>query len=144
MIKLPIKNGSFRRAMAKLQGNANVMINFTNQMHPRIGVIDWGLAVRVQYESKKSWVANPTIHALRQWLAPELLNRNHFYTRATDIWSVAWLIIKFITFCEEFCKLHYPDWNQSLQQQMQSISNMLSQKNIILLMNMREEFTRFR
>ncbi|KAJ7562469.1 hypothetical protein O6H91_03G070200 [Diphasiastrum complanatum] len=167
MMKLPIKNGSFRRAMAKLQGNGkiknsqvdsiiasdemvkiksicdnvcgishafvqtmafahnkfllhcdlhvvNVMIDFTNQMHPRIGVIDWRMAVRVQYESKKSWVANPTTHALRPWLAPELLNCNHVYTRATDTWSVAWLITEFITFCEEFCKLHYPDWNKSL------------------------------
>ncbi|KAJ7548332.1 hypothetical protein O6H91_07G007400 [Diphasiastrum complanatum] len=93
---------------------ANVMIDFTNQMHPRIGVIDWGMVVRVQYESKKSWVANSTTHALRPWLAPELLNRNHVYTRATDTWSVAWLITELITFCEEFCKLHYLDWNQSL------------------------------
>ena len=80
------------------------MLDFTPNNQPRIGVIDWGLALRLNYEKHASLTPNMKDVQLRPWLAPELLSATNLdvYSKAVDVYALSWMILQICTFCEEF------------------------------------------
>ena len=90
----------------------NVMLDFTPNNQPRIGVIDWGLALRLNHEKRVSLTPNLKDAQLRPWLAPELLGTTNFdvYTKAVDVYALGWMILQICTFCEQFSSVHETGW----------------------------------
>lgn len=88
----------------------NVMLDFTRDMHVRVGIIDWGLLLRVGKKRRSmTFVFDADMNAeavaekviwgqreqrARPWLAPELLDplNENAYTRASDIYAVGYLL----------------------------------------------------
>ncbi|MCO5552204.1 hypothetical protein L7F22_005716 [Adiantum nelumboides] len=82
----------------------NVVLDFTQDHQPRIGIIDWGLALRVGYEKRVSQAPHRKDHDFRPWLAPELLGADDedVYKKGVDVYALSWMILQICTFCEEF------------------------------------------
>lgn len=86
----------------------NIMTDFTKEGVPRVGVIDWGLALRVGIEQRRTNIVNQDEHNLRPWRAPELYNPQSPcpYTKATDVYAVAFCILHLCQWCTDFAE-HY-------------------------------------
>ena len=94
----------------------NIMLDFTRDCLPRIGIIDWGLALRLGFEKRKSSSFLEKTHVLRPWLAPELLDKENdeVYTKAVDTYALSWVIVQICTFCAEFSSEHKTGWESTL------------------------------
>ncbi|MCO5547566.1 hypothetical protein L7F22_001017 [Adiantum nelumboides] len=93
----------------------NVVLDFTQDHQPRIGMIDWGLALRVGYEKRVSQAPHRKDHDFRPWLALELLGADDedVYKKHVDVYALSWMILQICTFCEEFSSLHETSWDDT-------------------------------
>ncbi|MCO5546586.1 hypothetical protein L7F22_000015 [Adiantum nelumboides] len=94
----------------------NIMLDFAKDCKPRIGVIDWGMAMRLGIERRTSLSCGTKSHKLRPWLAPELLTKSRnqrVYTKEVDIYALSWVIVEMITFCRELAMEHKTSWPKS-------------------------------
>ena len=75
----------------------NVVIDITKEGIPRVGIIDWGLALRIRFEKRASNVTKRADHNARPWRAEELCDANHPcpYSYSTDTYALAWMIQMF-------------------------------------------------
>ncbi|MCO5614472.1 hypothetical protein L7F22_068755 [Adiantum nelumboides] len=86
----------------------NFVVDFTQDHQPHIGIIDWGLALRVGYEKRVSQAPHRKDHDFWPWLAPELLGADDedVYKKGVDVYVLSSMILQICTFCEEFSSLH--------------------------------------
>ncbi|MCO5569989.1 hypothetical protein L7F22_023704 [Adiantum nelumboides] len=93
----------------------NVVLKFTQDHQPRIGIIDWGLALRVGYEKSVSQAPHRKDHDFRPWLAPELMgvDDEDVYQKGVDVYALSWMILQICTFCKEFSSLHEIGWDDT-------------------------------
>ncbi|MCO5590703.1 hypothetical protein L7F22_044678 [Adiantum nelumboides] len=93
----------------------NVVLDFTQDHQPRIGIIDWGLAIRVGYEKRVSQAPHRKDHNFWPWLAPELMGAEDedVYKKGVDVYALSWMILQICTFCEEFSLLHETGWDDT-------------------------------
>ncbi|MCO5592527.1 hypothetical protein L7F22_046530 [Adiantum nelumboides] len=91
----------------------NVVLDFTQDHQSRIGIIDWGLALRVGYEKHVSQAPHRKDHDFRPWLPPELMGADDkdVYRKGVDVYALSWIILQMSTFCEEFSSLHETGWD---------------------------------
>ena len=89
-----------------------MMLDFTAGGVPRIGLIDWGLAMRVGLEHRPTNITNPLEHKIRPWRADELLDAQSPcpWTYGTDVYAVAWVIYCICKFCFEYSAWAETDW----------------------------------
>ena len=90
----------------------NVMVDFTAASVPRVGIIDWGLALRAGVEQRATNIHNQLQHKLRPWRAYELLQVKHLcpWTYETDVYAAAWAIDAICKFCFEFSEWKGTNW----------------------------------
>lgn len=90
----------------------NIMIDFIAAGVPRIGIIDWGLAMRAGIEQRVTNITNQLQHKIRPWRADELLAIKHPcpWTYATDVFAAAWVIDAICKFCFEYSEWASTDW----------------------------------
>lgn len=90
----------------------NIMLDFTAEGVPRIGLIDWGLAMRAGVEQRVTNITNQVQHRIRPWRADELLAIKHPcpWTYATDVYAVAWVIDCICKFCFEYSQWASTNW----------------------------------
>ncbi|MCO5554107.1 hypothetical protein L7F22_007633 [Adiantum nelumboides] len=93
----------------------NVVLNFTQDHQPHIGMIDWGLALRVGYEKLVSQAPHRKDHDFWPWLAPELMGADNedVYQKVVDVYALSWMILQICTFSEEFSLLHESGWDDT-------------------------------
>ena len=70
------------------------MLDITKDGIPRVGIIDWGLALRKQFENRRSNVVDKIEHDARAWRANELCNLANPcpWSYFIDTYALAWLI----------------------------------------------------
>ncbi|MCO5548626.1 hypothetical protein L7F22_002086 [Adiantum nelumboides] len=90
----------------------NVVLDFTKDNQPHIGIIDWGLALRMGNEIRVSHPHRKD-HDFRPWFALELLGANDedVYKKGVDVYALSWMILQICTFYEEFSSLHETSWD---------------------------------
>lgn len=90
----------------------NVMLDYTAGGVPRIGIIDWGLAMRAGVEQKATNITNQVEHRIRPWRADELCDAKNPcpWTFATDVYAAAWIIDAICRFCFEFSQWAGTEW----------------------------------
>lgn len=86
----------------------NIMTDFTKDGKVRVGIIDWGLALRDGLETRKTNITNKKDHRMRPWRADELLNNESPcpYSKSTDLYAICWCIDYLSLFSKEFSE-HY-------------------------------------
>ena len=52
----------------------NIMLDFTAEGVPRVGIIDWGLALRIEFEKRPTNNTTAQKHKLHPWRAHDLFN----------------------------------------------------------------------
>lgn len=105
----------------------NIMLNFTRDMHVRVGIIDWGLMLRVGKKRKSltfvfdaaknlTLVAERVIWAEREktrkpWLAPELFDprSDDAWSKASDVYALGYLLDQLF----DFWKVAQKIWMQN-------------------------------
>lgn len=103
----------------------NVVIDITKEGIPRVGLIDWGLALRVKFEKRPSNVVDRKEHDARPWRAEELCDARSGcpYSYSTDTFALVWLIQIFCTTCEEYASHYGVDWAGRAQVEVQTIKS---------------------
>lgn len=108
----------------------NIMIDFTATGVPRVGIIDWGLALRAGVEQRPTNITNQLEHRIRPWRADELLALRHPcpWSYATDVYAAAWVIDAICKFCFEFSQWKNTNWATTrISVDIQTIANIIEQ-----------------
>ena len=114
----------------------NIVLDFTRDMHVRVGIIDWGLLLRAgktrasmfyvfEPENHKEVVVERRVQGQKElrdkpWLAPELCDplQNSAYSKESDVYALGWLLEVLIDFWKGVSKSFFhgnimlPDQNK--------------------------------
>ncbi len=103
----------------------NVVLDITKDGIPRVGIIDWGLALRMNFEKKASNVTVKKEHDARPWRAPELCDPDHAcpWSCSTDTYALAWLIQLLCKSCEEFASYFKFEWGGRTEVEVKTIQS---------------------
>lgn len=136
----------------------NIMLDFTRDTHVRVGIIDWGLLLRVgQQRHSQTFVYDAENHAAlvaeriiegereklkRPWLAPEIFDprNSNAYTRESDIYALGYLL----SHLHEFWKHGHKVWMNELlaappdEEIMNRILRIVKEQIYVLLPEMRK------
>ena len=103
----------------------NVVIDITKEGIPRVGIIDWGMALRINYEKKPSNVTTKKEHDIRPWRADELCDATNPcpYSTATDTYALAWLIRVLCASCNEYATHFKIEWGGRTEVEVKTIES---------------------
>ncbi|MCO5566894.1 hypothetical protein L7F22_020577 [Adiantum nelumboides] len=106
----------------------NIIVDFTKDLTPCIGIIDWGLALRVGLELQKTNNTDKNWQKLHPWQADELLDGKDPcpWSKATDVYAIGWVIWSFCKFYSEFSNYYGTEWyKRKVPVEVQAISRLI-------------------